>query len=137
MNYLIVIALICEFCNQFVFSVFDTIICQYGILKHHMISLEFSLLSSLGSSINLAQTGLLFSWLLNTLQLSIPSIGSLAGIVECRACVRGVTRSRRVRVLHLRQPRGVRRGQRAPPRRVRLLRAHRADHIVCGCVTGA
>lgn len=40
-NYLIVIALICEFCNKFVFSVFDTIVSQFGEVKHNLTSFQF------------------------------------------------------------------------------------------------
>lgn len=40
-NYLIIMALICEFCNKFVFSVFDTIVSQYGEVNHQLTSLQF------------------------------------------------------------------------------------------------
>ena len=40
-NYLIVFAIICEFCNKFIFSIFDTIVCQFGSVKHELTSLQF------------------------------------------------------------------------------------------------
>ena len=41
MNYLVVIVLICEFCNKFIYSTYDVIVSQYGIEKHQLSSLEF------------------------------------------------------------------------------------------------
>ena len=90
-NYLIVIAIICEFCNKFIFSIFDTIVCQFGSVKHQLTSLQFrlfsetnlisSLLSAVGSALNIIQTGFLFRWLINDRGISIPTVGSFAGIV--------------------------------------------------------
>lgn len=45
MNYLIVIVLVCEFCNKFVFSLFDTIVCQYGEKYHALTSFQFRYIS--------------------------------------------------------------------------------------------
>ena len=81
LNYLIIIALICEFCNKFLYSIFDTVVCQYGTQKHRMTALEFTLLSAAGSALNFLQTGPLFSWLFNTHQCSAPSIGTVAGLL--------------------------------------------------------
>lgn len=90
-NYLIVIAIICEFCNKFIFSIFDTIVCQFGSVEHNLTSLQFrsiksvifisSLLSAVGSAINIFQTGFLFRWLIDNRGISIPTVGSFAGIV--------------------------------------------------------
>ncbi|KAK8804657.1 hypothetical protein WA171_006625 [Blastocystis sp. BT1] len=86
-NYLIVIAIICEFCNKFIFSIFDTIVCQFGSVKHELTSLQFSLLSAVGSALNIFQTGFLFRWLINDRGISIPTVGSFAGIVGAIACI--------------------------------------------------
>ena len=86
MNYLIIIALICEFCNKYLYSIFDTVVCQYGTQKHHMTALEFTLLSATGSAFNFFQTGALFSWLFNTRQCSAPSIGAVAGLLGSTPC---------------------------------------------------
>ncbi|KNB45636.1 MFS transporter [Blastocystis sp. subtype 4] len=89
-NYLIVIAIICEFCNKFIFSIFDTIVCQFGSVKHELTSLQMnlttSLLSAVGSALNIFQTGFLFRWLINDRGISIPTVGSFAAIA-CIICI--------------------------------------------------
>ena len=52
-NYLIVIVLICEFCNKFIYSTFDVIVSQYGIHKHQLTSLAFGYKSFFHSLIHL------------------------------------------------------------------------------------
>lgn len=91
MNYLIVTAIICEFCNKFIYSSFDTLVCQYGSDRYALSSFQFrsplrrlitrSLISTLGSAVNIFQTGCLFQWLIDRRGISIPSIGCLAGLV--------------------------------------------------------
>ncbi|KAK8810121.1 hypothetical protein WA538_003670 [Blastocystis sp. DL] len=80
-NYLIVTAIICEFCNKFIYSSFDTLVCQYGSDRYALSSFQFSLISTLGSAVNIFQTGCLFQWLIDRRGISIPSIGCLAGLV--------------------------------------------------------
>ncbi|KAK8806599.1 hypothetical protein WA588_003163 [Blastocystis sp. NMH] len=86
-NYLIVTAIICEFCNKFIYSSFDTLVCQYGSDRYALSSFQFSLISTLGSAVNIFQTGCLFQWLIDRRGISIPSIGCLAGLVGAVACI--------------------------------------------------
>lgn len=135
LNYLIIIALICEFCNKFLYSIFDTVVCQYGTQKHRMTALEFTLLSAAGSALNFLQTGPLFSWLFNTRQCSAPSIGTVAGLLGSSRLLLLLTRSSRLRTLSLRQPRCLRRGQCPPARGLRRVCPHH-PHDLGGTVAG-
>lgn len=82
-NYLIVIAVIGEFCNKWVFSVFDTVVSLYGIDHFQLDSFAFSMMSCVGSLFSIVQTGWLFSFLIKK-DFSIPTIASWAGIVGGR-----------------------------------------------------
>lgn len=138
MNYLIVTAIICEFCNKFIYSSFDTLVCQYGSDRYALSSFQFrsplhsfiitrSLISTLGSAVNIFQTGCLFQWLIDRRGVSIPSIGCLAGLVG-GVLARCLSPSRRLHPLRRRPARALLRRQHAHHRRLRLLLARGAHH---------
>ena len=89
MNYVMVIALIGEFCNRWIINIFDVSFAEFGEERYHMSSSEFryicsywlslSFTTALGSVINVIQTGWLFNVFLKW-GLSIPLITSFAGI---------------------------------------------------------
>ena len=78
-NYLMVVAVLCEFFNKWCFSVFDTVVPVYGQRKHELDSFTFSMMSVVGSLINIFQTGWLFNFLLRY-GFSIPTITSWGGL---------------------------------------------------------
>ena len=78
-NYLMVVAVLCEFFNKWCFSVFDTVVPVYGQRKHELDSFTFSMMSVVGSLINIFQTGWLFNFLLRH-GFSIPTITSWGGL---------------------------------------------------------
>lgn len=82
-NYLMVIAIVCEFCNKWCFGVFDTVVPIYGEGDLELDSFTFSIMSMTGSLFNIFQTGWLFNFLIKK-DLSIPTITSVAGGVYCR-----------------------------------------------------
>ena len=78
-NYLMIVAVLCEFFNKWCFSVFDTVVPVYGQRKHELDSFTFSMMSVVGSLINIFQTGWLFNFLLRH-GFSIPTITSWGGL---------------------------------------------------------
>ena len=78
-NYLMVVAVLCEFFNKWCFSVFDTVVPVYGQRKHELDSFTFSMMSVVGSLIKIFQTGVLFNFLLRH-GFSIPTITSWGGL---------------------------------------------------------
>lgn len=137
MNYLIVTAIICEFCNKFIYSSFDTLVCQYGSDRYALSSFQFrslllspfthSLISTLGSAINIFQTGFLFQWLIDRRGVSIPSIGCLAGLVGGRvSCF--LSSSGLLHSLRHRPATALFRRRHADHRRLRILLARRSHH---------
>ena len=84
MNYLIVIAIIGEFCNKWVFSIFDTVVSIYGMEHFQLDAFMFGVMSCIGSLVNMVQTGWLFTFLIRK-DFSIPTMASWAGIVGGRA----------------------------------------------------
>lgn len=80
LNYLIVFAIICEFCNKWVFSIFDTVVSLYGMEHFQLDAFMFGVMSCIGSLVNIGQTGWLFTFLIRK-DFSIPTMASWAGIV--------------------------------------------------------
>lgn len=77
-NYLMVIAIVCEFCNKWCFGIFDTVVPIYGEGDLELDSFTFSIMSMMGSLFNIFQTGWLFNFLIKK-DWSIPTITSVAG----------------------------------------------------------
>ena len=137
MNYLIVTAIICEFCNKFIYSSFDTLVCQYGSDRYALSSFQFrsslpsrftiSLISTIGSAINIFQTGCLFQWLIDRRGISIPSIGCLAGLVGGRVS-RLLFPSCLLHSLRHRPASALLRRRHSDHHRIRLLLARRPHH---------
>ena len=90
MNYLIVIAIIGEFCNKWVFSIFDTVVSIYGMEHFQLDAFMFGVMSGIGSLVNMVQTGWLFTFLIRK-DFSIPTMASWAGIVGGRLSNEGAT----------------------------------------------
>lgn len=90
MNYLIVIAIIGEFCNKWVFSIFDTVVSIYGMEHFQLDAFMFGVMSCIGSLVNMVQTGWLFTFLIRK-DFSIPTMASWAGIVGGRLSNEGAT----------------------------------------------
>ncbi|KAK8825356.1 hypothetical protein WA538_003053 [Blastocystis sp. DL] len=78
-NYVIVIALIGEFCSRWIVNIFDVSFAAFGEEHFQVSSFEFSMASAMGSFINIFQTGWLFNVFLKH-DVSIPVISSLGGI---------------------------------------------------------
>lgn len=91
MNYLIVIAIIGEFCNKWVFSIFDTVVSLYGMEHFQLDAFMFGVMSCIGSLVNMVQTGWLFTFLIRK-DFSIPTMASWAGIVGGRPSNEGNNR---------------------------------------------
>ena len=81
-NYLMIVAIICEFCNKWCFAVFDTIVPIYGEGDIALDSFTFSMMSVVGSLVNIFQTGWLYNFLIR-INVSIPIITSFAGVFYC------------------------------------------------------
>lgn len=73
-----VVAVACEFFNKWCFSVFDTVVPVYGQYVYELDSFTFSMMSVVGSLVNIFQTGWLFNFLIKK-DWSIPTITSVAG----------------------------------------------------------
>lgn len=85
-----VIALIGEFCNKWLFTIFDSIVSLYGADNFSLDAFTYrqillnaftpSLMSCIGSFLNVFQTGWLYNFLIKK-DFSIPIITSWGGIV--------------------------------------------------------
>ena len=75
-----VVAVACEFFNKWCFSVFDTVVPVYGQYVYELDSFTFSMMSVVGSLVNIFQTGWLFNFLLKR-GFSIPTITCWGGLV--------------------------------------------------------
>ena len=84
-NYVMVIALIGEFCSRWIVNIFDVSFAAFGEERFQISSFEFSMASAMGSFINIFQTGWLFNVFLKH-DISIPVISSFGGISGGRRC---------------------------------------------------
>ncbi|CBK24756.2 Tetracycline resistance protein [Blastocystis hominis] len=98
MNYLIVIAIIGEFCNKWVFSIFDTVVSIYGMEHFQLDAFMFGVMSCIGSLVNMVQTGWLFTFLIHK-DFSIPTMASWAGIVGALAMFLCVAQDKNIFIL--------------------------------------
>ena len=85
-NYVMVIALIGEFCSRWIVNIFDVSFAAFGEERFQISSFEFSMASAMGSFINIFQTGWLFNVFLKH-DISIPVISSFGGISGGRRCI--------------------------------------------------
>ena len=87
LNTMMIIAVLDEFFVKWCFSVFDSVVPVYGQYEHDLSAFTFSMMSVVGSLLNIVQTGWLFNFLLKK-GFSIPTITSWGGLTYS-TCAKG------------------------------------------------
>ena len=90
-NYLVVVALVGEFCNKFILCLFFVICPQYGTQSRPVFSLfSFSLIAAVGLGICSILILVVFKWCVYRKEYGIPSIGSISGIVAGNSFIHSI-----------------------------------------------
>ena len=81
-NYLIVVALVGEFCNKFILCLFFVICPQYGAQRQFITSSSlFGFTATAGLGLCSVAILIVFKWFVYRKEYGIPSIGSISGAI--------------------------------------------------------
>ncbi|KAK8803498.1 hypothetical protein WA158_001192 [Blastocystis sp. Blastoise] len=78
----IVCALLVQFGNMFIYSGIESMYAVYGEEKYGMTAMQFSTLTSIISLLNAIQQTILYSMMINKLNLSIPGLSMIAAVIQ-------------------------------------------------------